>query len=419
MKVVIVNEGLAYPPTAGNWIRTLNLMLPLAKRHEITYVCRGVADKEAVRRAREFYADHGIRAFISDDYPTAKKGAAFYGRLAANLFSSLPYSIATHNSPAVRRRILEIASTEAIDIWQFEGLAYAQTLHGRDANTLVIAHNVESLIWQRLYETESNAVKRWYIRHQWKKYERHEARVLQQATRVVAVTLEDAALLRARFGVEHPEVVDNGVDTEYFSSATDRSKANPKQILFLGSLDWRPNLDSVDLLLNRIFPSILKEEPTARLCIVGRNPPAALVRQARAHASVDLHADVPDVRPYLSRSGVMAVPLRIGGGSRLKIIEAIAAGLPVVSTRIGAEGLTFTPGRDLFVVEDADAMAPALLACMRDPAHAAEVAKSGRAVVDQRYDWSRLADRVEKIWGETRAGERAALAGVTLAERLA
>src|SRR5262249_39242389 len=147
---------------------------------------------------------------------------------------------------------------------------------------------------------------------------------------------DDAAIVRDTFGVPQVDVVDNGIDRAYFEAA--QGRRDPNCVLFLGALDYRPNGDAVNLLLDRIFPAVRTQVPAARLCIVGRNPPAALVERVRGLEHVELHANVADVRPYLAASGVMAVPLRIGGGSRLKILEALACGLPVVSTRVGAEG---------------------------------------------------------------------------------
>jgi len=399
LKVVIVNEGLGYPPKGGNWLRTLNLMLPLARRHEITYVCRGVGDERAEQVARSFYAENGIRLRLSGKPPAEKTGPAFYARLAANLASPLPYTITSHRSEDVRREIRRLANSENIDLFQFEAsLGYADALKGVRARTVIMAHNVEILIWERLYQTERQWLKRWFIGNQLRKYERYERSVMQGASRVIAVSREDAVLLRERFGVTDPAVVDNGVDVRYFADAAAARRPDPKQILFLGSLDWRPNLDAVEVLLARVMPQVLAEEPDAHLVIVGRNPPASLIRRLRRERNVELHADVDDVRPYLTRSAVMAVPLRIGGGSRLKILESIAAGLPVVSTRIGCEGLIFEPGRDLCVVEDEDQMAAALVETIRNPARADELVKSGRKVIDAHYDWSRLADRLEQVW---------------------
>jgi polysaccharide biosynthesis protein PslH len=398
LKVVIVNEGLAYPPKGGNWLRTLNLMLPLAGRHEITYVCRGAQDQAAVETARRFYAERGIRAIITHDHPTENRGPAFALRLGANLLSPLPYSIASHRSAAVRREVRRLYRTEKIDVFQFEALGYADTLAGTDAPTLVMAHNVESLIWQRLHETERQPLKRWFIGRQYAKYERYERRVLQAASRVVAVSREDAALLQSRFGARNAPVVDNGVDVAFFAEGASGRAPDPKRIIFLGSLDWRPNLDSIDLLLDEVMPRVLALEPEARLSIVGRNPPPGLLRRLPSEPAVELHADVPDVRPFLARSAAMAVPLRIGGGSRLKILEAAAASLPVVSTRVGCEGLIFEADRDLRVADDPAHMAAALVECMRDPEGAAAMARRARAVVDAYYDWSRLALQLEQVW---------------------
>ena len=406
LNVVVVNEGLGYPATAGNWIRTLNLMLRLAKRHRITYICRAVDDRAAVKRAADFYADQGIRAIIVDDPVGRKSGARFYGSLAANLLSNLPYAIASHNSTAVRRAIAAYAAENPVDLWQFECLGYTDALrHLPDARTLVMAHNIESQIWRRIHLNESAPLKRWYFHQQWRKFELFERRVFSAATRVVAVSEQDAVAARERYGARRIDIVDNGVDRALYGEINGQRRLG--QILYLGTLDWLPNLDAVEQLL-RIFPCVRERELTAHLCIVGRNPPQSLIRRLGTMPNASLHADVPDVRPYLAQSAVMAVPLRIGGGSRLKIIEAMAAGLPVVSTMIGCEGLRLVPGRDITVVENVDQMADALVHAVKNPATMRAAADRARRLVLERYDWDVLADRLERIWRQTIAEPAAA-----------
>jgi glycosyltransferase involved in cell wall biosynthesis len=259
-----------------------------------------------------------------------------------------------------------------------------------------MAHNVESLIWQRYFEMESNPAKRWYIERQWHKMERFEAGVFNRVAKVVTVSHQDAALVRDRFQRPDVDVVDNGVDTEFFRpSSVTRDRGN---ILFLGSLDWRPNLDGVQLLLDELFPAILAKESCARLTIVGRNPPAWLREKVQRSRSVELHADVADVRPFLHRCTVLAVPLRIGGGSRLKILEALSTGTPVVSTRVGAEGLRLVAGKHFIETDVGRPMVDALLAVIRDSTSAAAMAQAGQAVVGQEYDWSMLAQRLDDVW---------------------
>jgi glycosyltransferase involved in cell wall biosynthesis len=396
MKAVIVDGDVSYPATSGKRLRTLNLMLRLARRHHVTYLARGQGDPAEMRQAREYLGDHGIHPVIVDDPLPKKSGPAFYLRLAANLLSTLPYSVASHVRPRMRAAVAAHAAARPVDVWQFEFFPYLRALPDPSARKVLVAHNVESLLWQRYHESESRPLHRWYIKGQWRKYERAERRGFAEATRVVAVSPEDAALVRERFGQPCVDVVDNGIDRAYFEAV--RPDRDPNLILLLGALDWRPNLDALGVLLDRIYPEVRAQHPAARLWVVGRNPPAGLALRVAAVPGAELHADVADVRPYLARSGVMAVPLRIGGGSRLKILEALACALPVVSTRVGAEGLTLRPGKDLVVVDGVEGMAEALLRCLREPGPAQEMARVGREAVLERYDWDTLAQKLEEVW---------------------
>ena len=397
MNVVIVNESLPYPPTAGNRIRTLNLMLKLAKRHRLTYITRANAGSTETREAVAYLDGRGIRTIIADDEAPRRTGAGLYWRLAANLASRSPYAVSSHNSNSMRKAILRHAISEKVDVWQFEWLAYADALRGvLGVRRVIIAHNVESLIWKRYVQSETNPLKRWYLRQQWRKFHRVEQRLFNEVECVVTVSPEDQQLARDEFGITHTTVVDNGVDCAYFSEM----QRNPERalMLFLGSLDWRPNLDAVTLLLDRIFPLVRQQEPEARLAIVGRRPPAWLVSRVAGMPGVELHADVPDVRPYLARATAMTVPLRIGGGSRLKILEAMAAGTPVVSSRVGAEGLSIRADEHLKVSDSVEEHAAMLVHAIRQPGQVAQLAQNARLLVRQRYDWESLSRRLEEVW---------------------
>src|SRR5262249_53892696 len=180
--------------------------------------------------------------------------------------------------------------------WQFEWTPYIAALANRpDVRKLVIAHNVDSLIWQRYFETERHWLKRWYVRQQWRKFESFERRVFAEATRVVAVSEEDAALVCVRFHCNRVDVVENGIDPAYYAQVS--ARRDPRRLLFLGSLEWRPNLDAIGTLLDQVFPALRAQEPGATLRIVGRNPPPSLVQRVGALPGVELHANVPDVRP--------------------------------------------------------------------------------------------------------------------------
>jgi glycosyltransferase involved in cell wall biosynthesis len=213
---------------------------------------------------------------------------------------------------------------------------------------------------------------------------------------VVAVSEEDGRMIREEYGGCRVDVVDNGIDRDSFAGLANRG--DPRRILFLGSLDYRPNQDAVAILLDRIFPAVRARVPDARLILVGRRPPPEMADRVARADGVELHADVPDVGPHLTGSGILAVPLRIGGGSRLKILEAMAVGLPVISTRVGAEGLDARDGEHLTIADEPEAMAAALVAAIRDPGPSRAMAEKARKLAWERYDWDVLADRLEDSW---------------------
>jgi hypothetical protein len=272
MNVVLIDGDVSHPPTSGKRLRTLNLMLPLAKRHRITYLARGDAQAAESREAVEFLRGHGVEAVIVHHPVPRKKGAGLYLRLAGNLLSPLPYSVSSHVSEPMRRAAEGLAARRRVDLWHVEFSPYLHAVRNvPGARTCLVAHNVESLLWRRYTQTEANPLKRWFCRTQWQKYERFERRAFAAATRVVAVSEEDAALVRGRFGVQTVDVVDDGLDAAYFAEV--KACPEPGRVLFLGSLEWWPNLDAVRLLLDRTLPAVRAAEPAVRVSIVGRRPP--------------------------------------------------------------------------------------------------------------------------------------------------
>ena len=403
LHVAVMDEELPFPLTSGKRIRTFNLLSRLAKHHRVTVLCHQNPDLEESLDAEEAFRELGIETVVVDRSIPTKSGAGFYARLAKNLLSPLPYSVATHASPSLAAAVRDFARDNAVDLWHCEWTPYAQVLRDafgdslRDIRWTVMAHNVESLIWERYGDAEANPMKRWYIRGQWQKFERFERWAYREATRSIAVSEEDARLMHERFGIENAVVVENGVDVDYFHPQRDVDR-DPARLLFLGSLDWRPNLDAIRILLNEILPTVRATVPNATLSLVGRRPPEWLKARAAEMPGVRIFPDVPDVRPFLATCGMLVVPLRIGGGSRLKILEALATETPVVSTRVGAEGLRLIHGRELTVTESTADMPAGILEAIRRPDEAQEMAENGRRRVLERYSWVRLARQLDGIW---------------------
>lgn len=404
LRVAVLDEELPYPLTSGKRLRTFHLLSRLAERHRITLLCHRNADPSEVPLAEAAFHRLGIETVVVPRAVPTKSGPGFYARLAGNLLSPLPYSVETHTSPELVAAAEEHAAVTPVDLWHCEWTPYAQVLRkavrGRLRRTpwVVMAHNVESLIWKRYAEAEDNRMRRWYVREQWRKFERFERWAFAHATWTVAVSEPDAERIRTDLGgTEQTEVVDNGVDVAHFRPQRDVDR-DPYKVAFVGSLDWRPNQDAVKLLLDDIFPKVKAAEPRAKLSVVGRNPPDWMTDAAKRVPGVSVFGSVPDVRPHLATCGMTVVPLRVGGGSRLKILESLATATPVVSTMVGAEGLRLEPGKHLTVTLDETGIADALLQTMRDPDAAADQADEGRRVVVREYDWGPLAEKLNEVW---------------------
>jgi glycosyltransferase involved in cell wall biosynthesis len=397
LHVAVLDEELPFPLNSGKRIRTFNLLTRLAKTHRITYIAHRNADADELRAAARALREFDIFPMVVDHAVPAKAGSGFYGRLFANLFSPLPYSVATHASAAMRGAIDRLTRDDQPDLWHCEWTPYAHAMFRRPGPWVVMAHNVESLIWQRYAENEANPLKHWFLQKQWRRFRRFEGWAYSAATRTIAVTREDAARIERDFFARDVAVVDNGVDTSFFKP-DDSVTPDPHRLLFLGSLDWRPNLDAVRLLLDEIMPKVQAAVPRATLAIVGRKPPESLRAAIAKRSGIELHADVPDVRPFLHAAGMLVVPLRIGGGSRLKILEALACGTPVVTTTIGVEGLRLRSGEHVTVADGGEAFATAVIDSINRPTAMQLQAALGRSRVLAEYDWSELANKLHDVW---------------------
>lgn len=218
----------------------------------------------------------------------------------------------------------------------------------------------------------------------------------------VFCSADDRAAFEQRNGPTRAAIVANGYDPEHFVPCGARRE--PERLLFVGSLSYEPNVNACARFVDDVLPRLVARRPRLVLDIVGRAPSPAVRALAGPH--VEIHADVPDVVPFLERCAVFVVPLRIGGGTRLKIPEALALGTPVVSTSIGAQGLELVHGEHLLLADTADALAAATESLLADPARAAALGAAGRAFVEQRYAWPKLADELVAFWRAAAAAPR-------------
>lgn len=397
LDVLVLDEELPYPPDTGKRIRTWNLLRRLAQRHNVTLLCRGTPGEHTAHVEAA-----GIRVRLVPPLPVLS-GWRLYLRLLGNLFSPFPYSVAKHYTRDFRQALSAVLRQQPFDLVQCEWTPYAAYLPAAPGvRQLIATHNVESQIWSRRCAHSKRVLERIFFGLQAWKMKRFEYRVLCRADQVTAVSELDAAQLRS-WGISGVCVVENGVDLDTFSLPAG-THGGDDEVLFLGSLDWYPNEEAVCWLLREIWPRIQAQRPQTRLRIVGRRPTAELRSAIASQRGVELNADVADVRPYLGGATVVVVPLHIGGGSRIKIIEALAMGRAVLSTSVGAEGLAVEEGVHLHLADTSHVFATRLLELLDSPAKRQHLGANGRQLVRERYGWDRIAHALDGVWRDGRTG---------------
>ena len=385
MKILVIDEEFPWPLNNGKRTRSYSLIRALAAQNEVTWLAYGEDGSDAARALE----DIGIRCHSVPAPDRSQQGLRFYWRLFANLFSPLPYIVTSHVTARFERRLRELIDEGDFDLLLCEWSPYAIFLRDLEGiRSVVVAHNIESYIWARYEENETNPFRRWYIRIQKEKVERFERECFRWAEGATAVSEAEAREIE-EYGAGYPvETVENGVDVDFFRP-TPEASPEPHRMIFSGAMDWRPNQDAVEYMVEDILPAVREQLPDAEFRVVGRRPPDSIT-QLDALEGVSITGTVDDVRPYMAESAVCVVPLRIGGGSRLKILAAMAMGKPVISTSIGAEGLQVTHDRDIILADGPEEIARTLVECLRDPDRMRKIADAGRALVEDHYRWESL-----------------------------
>jgi len=391
MKLLWVKTDFLHPTTRGGQIRTLELLRCLHRRHEIHYVAfRDPNEPEGLKRASEYSS----KAYPIEHRVGDKSSPAFLGELIAGLFSSLPVAIRRYQSSAMRLQVERLIQSERVDSVICDFLAPAPNIPEL-SSCILFQHNVEAVIWKRRTEHAADALRRFYLKLQADRMFRYEGEVCRKVRKIIAVSEADAALMRESYGVKECEAVPTGVDADYFRAGTPVSAL--ADLVFVGSMDWAPNIDGIDWFEREVLPLILQRKPDCSVAIVGRKPPRAIQELADRHAGVQVTGTVPDVRPWLWGSKVSIVPLRVGGGTRLKIFEAMAAGIPVVSTTIGAEGLGARDGDTIRIADAPKDFAEACIALLDNATERERLRDRALQMVTGKYSWEAVATVFEKL----------------------
>ncbi|MCC7359136.1 MAG: glycosyltransferase [Anaerolineales bacterium] len=393
MKLLFVTPQLPYPPHQGTAIRNWGLLRHLAERHSVSLICFGQA------------VDAHLTQVCSDVITVTPPERGPGRRLLALLRGTADLADRLW-SPALAAAVDEALRRTVFDIVQIEGLELAPYLatirKARPATKVVYdAHNAEHLIQQRALANDWRNPRRWlaaaYSATQIVRLRRLEAATAHRVNAVTCVSTEDAAALRRVAPGTDPLVIPNGVDLSSYLP-TDES-TGPRRVVFTGKMDYRPNVDAAIWFAKEIWPAVRSAAPDAEFHIVGQRPASTVAALARFPGVVVTGA-VPDIRPHLAGAAVYVAPLRMGGGTRFKLLEAFALARPVVSTRIGAEGFAVRDGSELRLADRTVDFAQAVLALLADRSEAARLGQAARAFVAAGYDWGQIVPRLEALYGQ-------------------
>lgn len=393
MKILWVKAGGLVPADLGGRIRSYQILKQLARRHQVTLFT--------------FYAEQAgdSHAALKEPFERveclplkmpAPRSLAETWRYGRNLFSSVPYTMSKFCRPEVRKRLGRLLEEENYDVIICDFLFAAGVIPWQNPCPKVLfTHNVEAVIWKRHYEVARNPLWKLISWREYRTVERSERWYLNRADQVLTVSEVDRSYFARLIDPSRIAVIPTGVDAEYFQPAL--IPEQPGLLIFTGAMDWMPNEDGILYFVHEVLPRIRAEFPIVTLRLVGRSPSARVRALAQSVPGVQVTGRVEDIRPFVGEAQVYVVPLRIGGGTRLKIFEAMAMGKAVVSTTVGAEGLPVHHGQDILLADSAQELASGVLTLLRSSTIRRSLGQAARRLVAENYSWERAAARFEEV----------------------
>ncbi|AZE93987.1 Pellicle/biofilm biosynthesis protein PslH, CAZy glycosyltransferase family 4 [Pseudomonas orientalis] len=391
MRILWILPYSPWPATSGGKTRQFHLLRSLSARgHRITLLLH---DKHPVSPTDR----QVLEAFLEQLIILPRRPLRSVKTLVAGLFAPYPLLASVNGlSGALQDRFNQLLK-EHWDVVQVEHTytfqPYEEALVRKSQPFVLTEHNVESALGAATYDR----LPRWalpFIRYDQWRYTRWERRVMRQATQVVAVTDSDAQVLETIAGKPVPVVV-NGVDCSHFAGA--RPDPSTRRVLFLGNYEYAPNVDAIEWALDEILPKVWERCPDARMSVCGFGMPGSW-RERWQDPRIEWQGFVPDLLSLQSSCSVFLAPLRHGGGSKLKVLEALAAGLPLASTEQGVSGLDLVDGLDYLGGQTAAGLADAVVRLLQSPEAAAPMGEAGRAYVRRAHDWSVAASQLEQVY---------------------
>lgn len=394
LRILWVKSGGLVPLDHGGRIRSFHLAKTLAQNHEVSLFTfyQPTRDDPHVALKNTFSRVLSVPVSIPQQNSWAE-----YLAYAKNLFSLRPYSVTKYCQRQVAERLRKHLEAESYDVIVCDFLLTAGVLPWGHLRIPIVlfTHNVEAQIWDRLFRVARNPIWKAACYREFRTMARMERTYLQRADHVLAVSEADRQVFCRDLHESRISVIPTGVDVEYFQPAlrVDQETA----LVFTGSMDWLANEDGILHFVQKVLPLVRRRVPNLAMWIVGRHPSSKLRRLVDRIPGVTVTGTVDDIRPYIAKASVYVVPLFVGGGTRIKIFEAMAMGKAIVSTTIGAEGLPVVSGQHIWLADDDAQFAHQIVELLRHPARREEMGSAARQLVEKNYSWHSVAKRLESV----------------------
>ena len=394
MKILVVTTRSPYPLTEGRALRTYNLIREAARDHEIV-LCSYAQSKEEIAglehmrsickevHAVDLYIDHKTLNLARD--------------VLRGVFSRAPLHAIKYDTRRMRALVRRVGREWKPDLVHLDMLhlgELAREVH--PTPVVLVEHNVESALLLRRVQNESAWLRREFLDRQYRKLLRYESKLCREIGHVVAVSDVDAKQIHEFAPAARVTTVPNAVDTDFFQPR--EGAVRPGSLVFVGGLGWTPNHDAMCYFAEEIIGRVAAIVPTVHLTVIGQIPSPHLVERFAGERRITFTGLLDDIRPTVTGAAAFIVPLRIGGGTRLKILDALSMGKAIVTTSVGCEGLDVKDGTDVLIADGAEAFAQAVVRVLTDPQLAARLASAGRACVESKYRWPAAAQKMEAAY---------------------
>ncbi len=393
MKILFLSPTVPFPLTDGGRIRVFNLLKQLAQKCDVTLLALETqpTDAEGVAELQQL----GIQVHLVPNAQTLPRVS--FGTLATAFFKRYPITVARYNLPAYRHKFRTLIETDTFDLVHYEMLHTAQFHTETRLPGVLSQQNVDSAIWRRLCAETTNPFYKCVYWTQQLAFQRYERVMTPKFAAVTCTSDIDRAVFERHLlqSSGNIEIVPNGVDVTHYQPNFAREAA--AHLIYIGSMDWYPNEDAVSFFADDVFPKIQEKVPDVKFSIVGGNP-SKRVQKLADREGIVVTGRVPDIKPYFEETTVFVVPLRIGSGTRLKILEALAMGKAIVSTSVGAEGLALRDGEEIFIADAPVAFAEAVTRLLTAPPLRRKIGENGRARVERDYDWRSIGEKLYTLY---------------------